>query len=372
MKRILLLLDQKENQSLLAAELAREHEVLAGVGDEDLEQDFDLCVLDGPSLDRLWERVRRRKERERPIFLPILLVTARPGVKMITRHLWRSVDELIITPIEKPELRARVEILLRSRSLSLALRQRAEDAEQAARTRDEVLAMVSHDLRNPLNLVLTSGSFLLDTAVALEPREREQLQMIHRVARQMNRLIQDLLEVSGIEAGHVAVEPSPEPVEPLVREACALLEHAAEAKTIAVSCDFGAHLPRVHADRDRILQVLGNLIGNALKFTPEGGKIRVWAEREDSVVRFAVSDTGSGITESDLPHVFDRFWQARRSRDGGAGLGLAIARGIVAAHGGEMWVESEVDRGSTFSFTLPVDHQAAPDPSSDGERNPAA
>lgn len=355
MKRILLLLDHKENQDLLAAELAREHEVLVGGSDEDVERDFDLCVLDGASLDRLWERVRRRKEREQPILLPVLLVTSRPGVKMITRHLWRSVDELIITPIEKPELRARVEILLRARSLSLELRQRAEDAEQATRTRDEVLAMVSHDLRNPLNLIVTSGSFLLDTATGLEPRQREQLRLIGRAAGQMNRLIQDLLEVSGIEGGSVSIEPRAEPVEPLVREACSLLDHAAEERSVAVSCEFGDGLPRIRADRDRVLQVFGNLIGNALKFTPAGGQIVVRAEPADDSVRFSIADTGSGIDPDDLPHVFDRFWQAQRSRTGGAGLGLAIARGIVAAHGGQMWVESEGGRGSTFHFTLPVD-----------------
>jgi signal transduction histidine kinase len=365
-KRILLLLDQKQNRSLLAGELAREHEVLAGDGDEDLDQDFDLCVVDGPSLDRLWEQVQRRKEDERPVFLPILLVTSRPGVKMITRHLWRSVDELIITPIEKPELRARVEILLRARSFSLSLRQRAEEAEQAARARDEVLAVVSHDLRNPLNLVLTSASFLLETAAGLEPKQREQLQMIRRAGEQMNRLSQDLLEVSGIEAGHVLIEPCPEPVEPLMRDACTLLEHAAEAKAIGLTCDIGDDLPPVHADRSRVLQVFGNLIANALKFTPEGGEVRVWAEPAGDFVRFSVSDTGPGINDDDMPHVFDRFWQARRSREGGAGLGLAIARGIIDAHGGKLWVESEVGRGSTFIFTLPAENAA------DGEGHPGA
>jgi signal transduction histidine kinase len=363
-RRILLMLDHRENQSLLASTLTPEHEVLAGERDDDLEQDFDLCVLDGPALDRLWERVRSRKRRERPILLPALLVTARPDVKMVTRHLWRSVDELIITPIEKPELRARVEILLRARSLSLALRQRAEDAEQAARTRDEVLAMVSHDLRNPLNLVLTSGSFLLETAEGLGPAEREQLSLILRAAGQMSRLSQDLLEVSGMEAGRFFLDPRPERVEPLVREACVQLAHAASAKRIALSDTVGGDLPRVQADRDRVLQVLGNLLGNALKFTPEGGTVRIEVEREDGSVRISVADSGPGIAEADLPHVFDRFWQARRARAGGAGLGLAIARGIVVAHGGEMRVESELGRGSTFHFTLPAEaaEDAAPPP----------
>jgi signal transduction histidine kinase len=364
-KRILLLLDQRENESLLAAELAGRHEVLTARGDEGLDEEFDLCVIGGPALDRLWEQVEARKERDKPIFLPFLLATSRPDVKMITRHLWRSVDELIVTPIEKPELRARVEILLRARSMSLALRQRVVDAEEAARSRDEVLAMVSHDLRNPLNLVLSNASFLLDTASErLEPKQNQQLEMIRRAADQMNRLIQDLLEVSGIEAGGVSVEAQPEPVEPLVREACSSLEHATRERKIRLSWDVADGIPPVWADRDRILQVLGNLIGNALKFTPAGGSIEVRVEPAGELVRFAVADTGPGISEEDLPHVFDRFWQASRSRQGGAGLGLAIAHGIVAAHGGELWAESEVGSGSTFVFMLPVARR----PTGDGER----
>jgi signal transduction histidine kinase len=352
--RVLLLLDQKENQQLLAEELNGRYEVVVGASDDALDESFDLCVVDGRSLDRLWNQVRDRKEREQPIFLPVLLVTARPDVKMITRQVWRSVDELIISPIERPELRARMEILLRARSLSLALQQRAEEAETAAQTRDEVLAVVAHDLRNPLNLVLTSGSFLLDTVDGLDVRAREQLQMVKRAAGQMNRLIQDLLEVAGMEAGNISIEPRAEAVEPLLRGACLAMEHAANARAIDLACEIDTDLPAVHADRDRVDQVLGNLIGNAVRFTPEGGRIRVGAARGGDGVRFSVADTGDGIAERDLPRVFDRFWQAKRSRKGGAGLGLAIARGIVAAHGGEMWVESEAGGGSTFFFTLPI------------------
>jgi signal transduction histidine kinase len=180
----------------------------------------------------------------------------------------------------------------------------------------------------------------------------------------MNRLIQDLLEVAGMEAGHIAVEPRPEQVEPLLREGCTSLDHVASAKSIAVHCLGAEELPRVRADRDRILQVLGNLIGNAVKFTPEGGRIEVRARMDGGDVCISVSDTGPGIQTADLPRVFDRFWQAQRSREGGAGLGLAISRGIVAAHGGRMWVESEAGTGSTFLFTLPV--------ASDGDGRDAA
>lgn len=354
MSRILLLLDQRENRALLEQELARDHEVITGETATALEQDFDLCIIDGHALDRLWERVHERQEAEQPIFLPVLLVTARPQVRLITRHLWRIVDDLITTPIEKSELRARVEILLRGRELSLELSRRVTEAKQAIRTRDEVLAMVAHDLRNPLNLVLSGASILLETGTELEPKEREQLQVIHRAAGQMNRLIQDLLEVSSVEAGQIAIETRPQSPALLVREACELFQHTAAERSIALVCESGADLGEVQADHDRILQVFSNLIGNALKFTPQGGRVVIRAEPEQAAVRFSVADTGPGIPEADLPHIFDRFWQAERSRKGGAGLGLAIARGIVTAHGGEIWAEGTVGRGSTFSFTLPT------------------
>jgi signal transduction histidine kinase len=351
--RVVLLLDHRENLQLLASELADRHEVVIADSDEALAGDFDLCVLDGPALDRLWENVRDRKAREQPIFLPVLMVTPRPDVKMITRQVWRSVDELLVTPIEKPELRARIEVLLRSRALSLELRRRAEDAEDAARTRDEVLAIVSHDLRNPLDLVLTSGSFLLETETSLTPRVREQLQLIHRAAGRMNRLIQDLLEVAGMEAGNFAIDARPEAVGPLVSEACETMKHAAEARQISLAWTVEEALPRVLADRNRIQQVLDNLIGNALKFSVEDGVIDVHAGPDGDRVRFSVRDGGPGIDPEDLPHVFDRFWQAKRSHAGGAGLGLAISRGIIDAHGGELRVESEPGR-TTFSFLLPA------------------
>ena len=350
--RILLLLDQKENQQLLAREMSERHEVLVAEGDASLEEDFDLCVLDGQSLDRLLAHVEARKVREQPIFLPVLLVTSKPGVKMITRQVWRSVDELIVTPIERPELRARVEVLGRARELSLALRQRAEDAERATRTRDEVLAVVSHDLRNSLNLVLMNAGFLLNTS-KLDASAQKHVEMVYRAAGQMNRLIQDLLDVSGLEAGQLSMQPQPEAVVPMVREACAMYEGAAAEKSVTLDCEVDSDTPDVIADRERILQVFGNLIGNALKFTPAGGSVAVRVEKGADRVTFAVRDTGPGIDAAHLPHVFDRFWQARRSGDG-AGLGLSISRGIVLAHGGQIEAVSDAGAGSTFRFTLPV------------------
>jgi two-component system, sensor histidine kinase and response regulator len=225
-----------------------------------------------------------------------------------------------------------------------------QKAEAATRVRDEVLATVSHDLKNPLGTIFTSSTLLLDMELPPEA-VRRQLEIIRRTAERMDRLIQDLLDVSKLEAGHFTVEPKPEPAVSLVAEARELLNSIAEAKGVALMAAARAGDASVSADRNRVLQVFSNLIGNAIKFTPEGGSITVSADLAGDAVRFSVADTGSGIPDADLPRIFDRFWHGAEST--GSGLGLAIARGIVEAHGGTIEADSS-PAGSTFSFTLPL------------------
>jgi signal transduction histidine kinase len=148
------------------------------------------------------------------------------------------------------------------------------------------------------------------------------------------------------------VEPVPIEVGQVVHDAVEALSELAAHKGVALSAVVEPRLPRVPADRERVMQVLANLGGNAVKFTPAGGAVELRAEREADAVRVSCTDTGPGIAAEDLPHVFDRFWQARSTRRAGAGLGLAIAKGIVEAHGGEITAESTPGEGSTFSFTL--------------------
>jgi PAS domain S-box-containing protein len=226
--------------------------------------------------------------------------------------------------------------------------------QEAVRMRDEVLSIVAHDLRNPLGRILMGADFLLEISQGGE-LERKQLEILRRAASGMNRLIQDLLEVARMESGRgLTIEPQRWRIAPLLAQACEMLEPAAEEKGLRLECVLPAEEDlAVKVDRDRFLQVMGNLIGNAVKFT-DRGEIRVRTERRGEVVQFSVADTGPGIAEEDLTHLFDRFWQARRSRRGGAGLGLAITRGIVEAHGGRLWVESETGRGTMFYFTLPA------------------
>jgi two-component system, sensor histidine kinase and response regulator len=225
-----------------------------------------------------------------------------------------------------------------------------QNAEAATRVRDEVLATVSHDLKNPLGTIYTSSALLLEVEMAPDA-QRRQIDIIRRTAQRMDRLIQDLLDVSRMEAGRFSVEPRAESTHSLVLEARELLGNIADAKRITLEYELPDDDVPVHADRHRVLQVLSNLIGNAVKFTPEDGRITLRVEPVDGSIRFVVSDTGPGIPEADVPHIFDRFWHG--AEGGGSGLGLAIAKGIVEAHGGRIWVDrSEV--GARFCFTLPL------------------
>src|SRR5690606_7568280 len=230
------------------------------------------------------------------------------------------------------------------------------EANQAIRARDEMLRVVSHDLRNPIGAMATAASLVLDDSDAhsLDTSSGRMLRTIVRASKQATRLIDDLLDLSRIDTGRLAIDPKPEPLTALILEAVEL--HLPAARQRAIELDWIVHqpLPAVMADRERILQLMGNLLGNAIKFTPAGGRVGVEATTSGAEVRVTVVDTGPGIPAEYLPRVFDRFWQARREDRGGLGLGLAIVQGIAEAHGGRVWVESTSSAGARFGFTLPV------------------
>ena len=177
---------------------------------------------------------------------------------------------------------------------------------------------------------------------------------MERAVGGMTRLISDLMDVSRLDAGMLQLRKAASGVQELVDEALDAIRPLAAQKSLELEADLPADLPPVLSERERVLQVFSNLLGNAVKFTPAGGAVGIFASREGNEVRFAVRDTGSGIGEAQLPRIFDRFWQARTAARAGAGLGLAIAKGIVEAHGGRIWVESRPGDGATFHFTLPV------------------
>ena len=228
-------------------------------------------------------------------------------------------------------------------------------AQRANRARDEVLGVVSHDLRNPLSAITMVASVLMSHPPVERDALRGLYQAINESAELMSRMIQDLLDVSSIEGGRLSLERDAQPVQPIIDRAVQMFEGVAALHRIGLSHAVEPGLPAIDADGERVLQVLANLVSNAVKFTPDGGRIDVSVRRVGNAIEFAVIDTGPGIPAEDIGHIFDRYWQARRSaRTSGSGLGLAIARGLVEAHGGRIQVESVVGKGSTFRFTIPV------------------
>lgn len=228
------------------------------------------------------------------------------------------------------------------------------EAQQATKARDDILAVVAHDLRNPLNTVAMGISLLLENTAPERVQERRQAEIVQRAAERMNKMIQDLLDVKRIESGRLAMDVRTEDVEGLISDTIEMLRPLASGSSIVLESEIASTVRPVLADAGRIQQVLSNLVGNAVKFTPRGGRITVTARELDGEIRFGVTDTGPGIPPEELPHIFGRFWQSRPSDRRGIGLGLAIAKGIVEAHGGRIWVESQVGSGSAFYFTLPA------------------
>ena len=218
----------------------------------------------------------------------------------------------------------------------------------------EVLSIVSHDLKSPLATISMAAALLDDSSRSADERA-QMLKMVKRATARMDRLIRDLLEVGRLEAGHtLPLAPRCADVAPTVREACDAHRALAAAAEVALACDAPDELPAVCVDCDRILQVLSNLIGNAVKFTPPRGRIAVAARRDGDEVVVSVSDSGPGLTAEEQARIFEPYWQAKRTASLGAGLGLKIAKGIVEAHGGRIWIESEPGKGTTFRFALPL------------------
>lgn len=251
---------------------------------------------------------------------------------------------------------ALTEDLARRAALAIDNARLYREANQATRARDDMLAIVSHDLRNPVGTILTASIFMEEIVPenTMPPAAHTQLSAIVRAARNASALIDDLMDVSRIESGRLPAEPLPSDPVALLRDIVADVEPGVREKAITLVVSAPPELPQVLADPRRIAQVFGNLVGNAVKFTRAGGRIELAAEHAGDAVVFSVRDTGAGIPAEHLPHIFDRFWQARETARLGAGLGLFIAQGIVNAHGGRIWVTSTVGEGSTFSFSLPL------------------
>lgn len=243
----------------------------------------------------------------------------------------------------------RLELLAREKAARAA-------AEQASQARDDVLAVVSHDLQNLINAIGLNLALLLraPAATEAEQRMRRSGEVVERSVSAMKRLLRDLLEAQRMEHSELTIESAAEDLGAVLREAVGLMGAVAADKGVRLELRLGEGTGNALFERERVQQVLQNLVGNAIHYTPAGREVKVVAGRDGAAVRVTVADEGPGISAEQLGHVFDRYWRGRGASRQGIGLGLFIVRRIVEAHGGRIWVESPPGAGAAFTFTLPA------------------
>jgi histidine kinase len=239
--------------------------------------------------------------------------------------------------------------------LALRFNQMADKLEKTETMRRQLIGDVTHELRTPLTAVKGYLEGLMDGVLPADPETYEQ---IHSEIDRLQRLVNDLQELSRVEAGAIQLNLAPVPPERLIERIQSTLGRQFEDKNIQLVTDVETGLPNLFVDKDRIIQVLTNLAGNALQYTPNGGKVSISVRREKSEILFAVKDTGIGISTEQLTFIFNRFYRTDKSRNrasGGSGIGLTIAKALVQAHQGKIWAESNGEgKGSTFSFLIPL------------------
>ncbi len=350
--RILIVDDERHNRTLLEVMLAPEGFVLttAASGEEALamvaQQAPDLIVLDVlmPGIGG-HEVAAALKGSLATKNIPIIMVTAHDDHDAKLFGLTAGAEDFLTKPLDRAELCMRVRNLLRLKVAS----------DSALARRDESMGMVSHDLRDLLSGIVLNVTILADMVTEAAPGEHAEkvLKRISDYVARMDRLVGDLVDVVSLDAGKLALKLASCAPAALLTETIESCAHAASAQGVSIGSETGDNTLQAVLDRERMLQVLGNLITNALKFTPRGGSVVLRCEHITGELRLSVSDTGAGIPSDMLEAVFQRFKQVTKNDHRGLGLGLYICRCIVESHGGRMWVESELGHGSTFHIAIP-------------------
>ncbi|HEU0012923.1 MAG TPA: hybrid sensor histidine kinase/response regulator [Longimicrobium sp.] len=326
---------------------------------------LDLSLPDAHGTDTVRRTLQAAPE------VPIVVLTGLDDESVALDALQHGAEDYLVKgQVDGPLLSRSIRYAIERRRLA-GERQRLLERERQARAaaeaavagRDHVLGIVSHDLGNSLSAMLVTTRVLLRTLPEDDAPGgvRESVSNIRHLAERMQRLRQDLLDAASLDAGQLSLNVERVTPAEVVEEARGLFAGLAEEKGVMLDGRADPDLPAAAADPSRLQQALGNLLGNAIKFTPEGGRVELAAERVDEGIRFSVRDTGPGIAPDHLPRVFDRFWKQATGNRLGSGLGLAIARGIVEAHGGRIWAESTPGQGSTFHFVLPLAQEVEQD-----------
>jgi signal transduction histidine kinase len=343
MNRILMLVDHQQNRHLLAEWLERNYQVILSGSDAALQESFDLAILDGPPLDRLWGQVQARKHVEEPLFLPVLLLTSRQRVDLVTRHLWRTIDEVVLRPVEKVELHARVEILLRARRLSVALQQRHGDLEA-------FMHAITHELRAPLRVI----KGFVEELENVSPPDDEAQHCLGRIRTEITQA-QDLLVslLSFARLGYDAVKWRQTVLHGVIASCLRHLQAEIQSQKAQVSVQ-GDHVV-LQADPTLLKLVITNLLKNALSFVAPGvqPQVTVRSAVAQGVCRIEVTDNGIGISPEDQARLFTPFVRLHGVEEyPGIGLGLATVRKAIELMGGHVGVTSVPGGGSTFWLEL--------------------
>ncbi|MBD2449527.1 HAMP domain-containing histidine kinase [Nostoc sp. FACHB-152] len=363
MSRILIVIKQSENRRLLAEWLKRYYEVTiadsvvqAGKTLPLLDEPFDLCILDGPALDHLWEWVQARKYKEQPVFLPFLLITARSDVNLLTRHLWQTIDELITKPLEKLELQARVEMLLRSRQLSLQLQTALKQERELKEQKSRFVSMVSHEFRNPLNII-NGFVRLLQQRDFNKEQQNDFFQRIQTAVTRMVALLDDVLILGKSEANSLTSNPTEIVIEPFCRKLIEEIKLSTGTNHI-IDFNYVDECVTVYMDEALVRHILTNLLSNAIKYSAPDSTVQLRLQCQSETVIFQVQDQGIGIAPADQERLFESFYRASNvSKIPGTGLGLTIVKQLVEQQGGTIMVNSEINVGTTFTVTLPINSE---------------
>ena len=329
-----------------------------------IEEDADAVVHRARTrADDVLRAARDRADRDGAIAAP--LADERRRQDDVVRA-ERETQDIALALEREGRKRALVELLkLEREETDLHLKTERARADDAVTTRETFMAMVSHDVRTLLGgIAMTAAMLLKDTPT--DPVVRARAERIQRFTTRMNRLVGDLIDVAMVESGHPLIAPERRDLLRLLREADEAFQPVAAAHGILLTSEVVERPILARFDHERILQVIANIIGNAIRFTPEGGRITVKVDGTSDAVRFGITDTGAGIPSEHLGAIFERFRQVPGADRRGLGLGLYISKCIVEAHGGQIWAESDVGRGTTVFFTLPRAAATAAEPSAQG------
>lgn len=360
MSQILLLLDQKENGRLLAQWLSQYYSVLSPSSDQQVqaltEEMFDLAIVDGTALMRLLEPLQKRRREAEPIFLPCLLVTSQPDPERETLPpaLWKNMDEEITIPCSQAILQRRIEMLLRARRLSLDLHDANVQLQEASERQSQFVNIVSHEFRNSLHGI--SGFVQMLELKLTQPSESIQtfLQRLHHVIEKSEKWTADLLILGKTGANRWEFKPELLNLEHLCRSIAEVAQVNDKSKRkidFTIKGDYSA----VMMDGTLVEHTLTNLISNALKYSLPDGNVLVTLSIQNKTATIDVQDTGIGIPIEDQAQLFQSFHRASNvGQIPGTGLGLAIVQQCVSLHRGQIFVDSEVGRGTTFTVQLPL------------------